>query len=280
MEAELVSLLPYLKERVVRGILIDSYFVTEHYLRELSIYYTITYMDDRNYVPYPVQNVINYNIYGEETAYKQIGNHSNIRTKYLIGCSYVPLRTEFQEVSYRVNEKILSVLITTGGSDKYNIAGKLIDAVKKAGLTINLEIHVVSGVFNYNLPYLIEEARTDPKIHIHQNVTNMSMLMQQCDVAIAAGGSTMYELCAVGVPSICFSLAENQKLMVEYFKMNGLALYAGDYQEVKDELIGEITRLLNYLNENVEDRRALSNSVRQLVDGYGTERIAEYLIND
>ena len=278
MDGELVTLLQYLQESVVQGILIDSYFVTESYLKELSKQYTVTYIDDRNNVPYPVQNVINYNIYGDEGSYKQMLYHNGIGTRYLIGCSYVPLRTEFLRLPYRVNEKVSAVLITTGGSDKYNIAGKLIDAIVNVGME-DLDIHVVSGVFNQHLPYLLEKARLSSKIRIHQNVTNMAKLMQLCDVAITAGGSTMYELCAVGVPIICFSFAENQKLMVKSFKEKGLALYAGDYLEQEDEVINKIIYSLNYLMNNVEERHILSNLLRQLVDGNGADRVASYLIN-
>lgn len=40
----------------------------------------------------------------------------------------------------------------------------------------------------------------------------MSELMQQCDMAVSAAGSTLYELCACGMPTITYVLADNQKL--------------------------------------------------------------------
>ncbi|MCR5796546.1 MAG: hypothetical protein K6G63_01315 [Eubacterium sp.] len=34
--------------------------------------------------------------------------------------------------------------------------------------------------------------------------------MQKCDIAISAAGSTLYELCACGVPTITYTTADNQ----------------------------------------------------------------------
>lgn len=36
------------------------------------------------------------------------------------------------------------------------------------------------------------------------------MLMQKADIAISAGGFTLYELCACGTPTITYCMADNQ----------------------------------------------------------------------
>ena len=54
----------------------------------------------------------------------------------------------------------------------------------------------------------------------------MSEVMKYCDIAITAGGSTMYELCACGVPMITYAFADNQLPGVEGFEKLGVARYS------------------------------------------------------
>ena len=74
-------------------------------------------------------------------------------------------------------------------------------------------------------------------IHIHCNVTNMAELMAESEVALSAGGSTLYELCAVGVPVIAFSFAENQERLVQTFVKRGIAQYGGNYRTDGNKMI-------------------------------------------
>ena len=55
--------------------------------------------------------------------------------------------------------------------------------------------------------------------------------MQEADLAISAGGTTLYELCAVGTPTICYSMADNQLDNVRQFEKDGLMYYAGDARQ-------------------------------------------------
>ena len=44
----------------------------------------------------------------------------------------------------------------------------------------------------------------------------MDELMAWCDVAIAAGGTTTWELCCLGVPAILVDVAENQTAVAQH----------------------------------------------------------------
>ena len=53
--------------------------------------------------------------------------------------------------------------------------------------------------------------------------------MRDSDIAVTAGGSTMYELSALGVPMVCFSFVDNQERIVEGFVERGLVGFGGNY---------------------------------------------------
>ncbi len=256
-------------------LLVDSYYVTSDYLKQLGKYTTVAYVDDMNAFAYPVDLLINYNIYGDMLPYKEKAAKEN--QQFLLGTSYAPLRAEFQNVEYAVRDEVQNVLLTTGGSDKYNLAGQILEKVLHDGRTDRLHYHVVSGAFNPNYVMLkrLEEKRSN--VHIHQNVTKMSELMQKCDIAVTAGGSTMYELCAVGVPIICFSFVDNQEQIVQTFVKKDMVCFGGNYLKEQETMLDNIVENIAMLTANEEMRKAYCNKERQLVDGQGAMRIAQTL---
>lgn len=310
MEAELPGLLCILQELTQRAelpeevlsrmssqrkdiaILVDSYYVTEKYLAELKKRITTIYMDDIYAFSYPVDMLINYNIYGEEMGYEKDAAFAD--TKLLLGANYVPLREEFSAgAGYVQSRKELSlgaanvtpaeeggILITTGGSDSFNLAGQLLMEAMKYDALKEKEYHVVSGSLNPHIGELQALAQKHENIHIHCNVTNMAELMAESEVALSAGGSTLYELCAVGVPVIAFSFAENQERLVQTFVKRGIAQYGGNYRTDGNKMIQNTIAGLQKLCGDEALKTEYRRKALQLVDGRGAERIAEALLSE
>lgn len=305
MEAELPGLLCILQELTQRAelpeevlsrmssqrkdiaILVDSYYVTEKYLAALKKRITTIYMDDIYAFSYPVDMLINYNIYGEEMGYEKDAAFAD--TKLLLGANYVPLREEFSaEAGYGQSRKEFlegvenvtpaadgGILITTGGSDSFNLAGQLLMEAMKYDALKEKEYHVVSGSLNPHIGELQDLAQKHENIHIHCNVTNMAELMAESKVALSAGGSTLYEFCAMGVPVIAFSFAENQERLVQTFVKRGIAQYGGNYRTDGNKMIQNTIAGLETLLENENLRAEYRKKARTLVDGKGADRIAE-----
>lgn len=309
MEAELPGLLCILQELTQRAelpeevlsrmssqrkdiaILVDSYYVTEKYLAALKKRITTIYMDDIYAFSYPVDMLINYNIYGEEMGYEKDAAFAD--TKLLLGANYVPLREEFSAgAGYVQSRKELSlgaanvtpaeegsILITTGGSDSFNLAGQLLMEAMKYDALKEKEYHVVSGSLNPHIGELQALAKKHENIHIHCNVTNMAELMAESEVALSAGGSTLYELCAVGVPVIAFSFAENQERLVQTFARRGITQYGGNYRTDGNKMVQNTIAGLQKLCGDEALKTEYRRKALQLVDGRGAERIAEALLS-
>lgn len=272
-EEELKMLLPIFRESG-RGVLFaDSYYVTAEYLRQIGELMPVCCMDDMGISGLPVDLLINYNIFAAQSLYTP----GSGKTNYLLGTKYAPLRREFQDAYRPVREKARRVLITTGGSDRYNLAGRILkDALQKPE-TRDLEYCVVSGPYNEYLTQLLESEERYENVRVYKNVTQMSELMQSCDIAVTAGGSTMYELCAVGVPILCFSFVDNQEKIVEGFRERKIVRFAGNYLAQGEQMIPLITEQIALLHDSVELRRSCSEKERELVDGQGALRIAGHL---
>ena len=102
----------------------------------------------------------------------------------------------------------------------------------------------------------------------------MAALMRCCDIAVSAGGTTVSELFACGVPVIAFSMADNQQ-GVKNLANHRLLCYAGDTRNGMDELMDRILGIMQELNEDYRTRCQMAKDSHGVVEGLGAKRIAE-----
>ena len=92
------------------------------------------------------------------------------------------------------------------------------------------------------------------------------------DVVISAAGSTLYELCAVGTPTISYAYADNQLGNAISFDKDRCIPYGGDIR--KDDAINYIISLL--LNKmDVSNRKMQSKRMREKITSYGAVNIVD-----
>lgn len=269
MESELGLWQKIATERSV--ILVDSYYVTDRYLNALRQYGQVVLIDDLGTHRYPVDCVINYNVSASAAAYQEL--YQKEPARLLIGSSYVPLRGQFLKARWMQETEVGHVLITTGGGDIGNIGGRILDRIYRE----DLAFHLIMGRFNPHFQKMKEREKDDANLWIHHDVKDMAELMQRCDVALTAGGSTVYELAAVGVPFICFSYAENQEALVEYIGKQHIAGCAGAWHKDAAKTLDNLGRQFAQLVRDRERRIAYSSREREMIDGRGAARIAQVL---
>lgn len=276
METELPVWERILKERIPESscrtvILVDSYCVTDRYLEGLRRFGTVVLMDDMGRRKYPADVVVNYNVTADPEDYGE--RYEGTGTKLLLGSAYAPLREQFLNRDYRVRKKAETVLITVGGGDPENITGRILRELSDEGL----EYHVAAGRFNPHYQALAQMAENHENIHLHCNVTDMAGLMMAADIAVTAGGSTVYELASLGVPLICFSCAENQEPLTEYIDLHNIAGFAGAFHKNPEAAAERMGSLFRELVSDEDLRRQYHYNEKKLVDGHGAERLAAAL---
>lgn len=276
LEDELPFFESFINKLMPEFIVVDHYYVTKKYLRVLRKFCKIVYIDDLNLSTWPVDAIVNYNIYAESMGYRE--RYKLLKTKLLLGTQYVPLREEFRSLEEKhIKSRVLEVLISSGGSDPVNLTLKLVQAIKQDRRFSSVRFHIIIGAFNSNKAELEEIASQYENIQLHLSVQRMDLLMQQCDIAISAAGSTLYELCACGVPTITYALADNQIKGAQRFEDAGLMLNAGDCRE-NNSFTEQILNLLAGLIKNQKQRSVMSHNMWKAVDGKGAERIVDALI--
>ena len=266
MESELSVLQKIINDKKIKSILIDSYQVTDKYLKILSNYVKTIYIDDLAQSIYPVDALICYMSHWEKLQYKNKYPNVNL----LLGLQYVPIRTIFQNMKKKeIKKDVESVLLLSGGTDPYNILFGLLDVIKDFRFK---EIIVICGRYYKNIDFLEKEYKEISNISILKSVDNIEVYMKKADLAISAGGTTLYELCACGTPAISYAFADNQIENVNGFAEMNMIEYAGDVRY--DNVFGNISKLIKRYCENKELRKVHSERMQTMIDGKGGSRIA------
>lgn len=279
MEGELQKLLTVISENEIESLLIDSYQITEKYMLTLMKYVKLAYLDDCGDTVYPADMLINYNMYAPEIDYVSMYREKGLTVpKLVLGYEYVPIRKEFGNIEYKVKELARDVLITTGGGDLYNATEHiLIKLLENSDRNPFLRYRVVSGAYNEHIEKLRNIAKTNNNVYLYENVPDMWNLMKKCDIAISAAGSTMYELAAIGVPTVCFYFVENQKKNAKAFE--AFAKNAGSYDLSSEKTVEKIVDCVWEYNHSYYDRETAYEKTQQMELESGVFRLAEELKN-
>lgn len=253
-------------------IVLDSYFLTQDYVKALRERgFRLAWMDDLGEEDYPVDLLINYNLYAPQLGYPKAGD-----TQYLIGASYAPVRPAFHTEQVRVSDRLQTILVTTGAADPCGAGSFFAETL--AQLDAEVQILVVCGPYASDREALYALAGQCGRISVLEGVTDLSPVMRRSDFAVAAAGSTLYELCAVGVPAMVYYFADNQRQGAEAFsRLTGMANLGdlradGCRERAKRHLAGTLEAV-----RGKEERERIAGTMRGLVDGAGADRIAEAL---
>lgn len=278
LEKELPEVLGMLNEagQAEQIFFLDSYYVTEHYLSAVRTAAKVAYLDDLQLFDYPADLLINYDVIPESRSPSYQAAYQNA-ARTLLGASYTPLRAQFTDLQPYCRDRVSNILVTTGGSDPYHFCLRLIAAFRENSFLHLCQLHVVVGRLNEDKDKLYKLADELPFLQLHENVSDMASLMASCDLAVSAAGTTLYELCAAGVPSMSFCLADNQLTAAKAFDEAGAIPCAGDIRRSCDEVLGNVMNFVTYMSENSKKRKAALETMRQLVDGKGAMRIAKAL---
>lgn len=287
-ESEFSALEPILTQFSPDFIVVDSYYVTPYYLEWLKQVGKIIYIDDIPSFAYPVDILINYNIYADKKEYELIYSKDKKSLPHLIlGPQYVPLRKEFQSVNVLVTKKYAeNILVSVGGTDPEHMALKLLNSfLNEKEQFENYQFHFIINSFEPDRDEILGIASFNPWITIHENIQCMSALMLKCDLAIAAAGSTLYELSVCGVPTITYILDDNQVLGAMKFEALGIMSNMGDCRTKVDfyqSLCNEIKKLSKDENRRKQmkerglrqiGRKGAEQLIKEIIGGFGNVSI-------
>lgn len=187
----------------------------------------------------------------------------------LFGPSFAVVRPEFLTGQARVGHEVRDVLVSFGGGDDRGAIRKVVAALSGYRCT------VISGAANPANPELAAQFAEDPSVTFLIAPSNIATVMDRCDLAVIAGGTMSYEAAAMGLPFATIALAPNQEGPCQGWARRIGAPYLGQVQTLQPTVIA--TDLVPLI-QDASRRASLAGQARATVDGAGTARLVDALI--
>ena len=263
---------------------IDTYSATGEYTSIMKKLFNVVIIDDLFEQQYDADVLIDYNLYYKIFNYKEIYNNKKI--SLLLGGDYVRLRKQFQGINIdrskvKISEKKnISILIICGGGDIYNTMSQILNycIINDIHMFKKIEWNVVAGAYNRYMDILKQISFENDNVYIYNNINNMADLMSRCDICISAASTVLYECCVMQLPTVFYSIVDNQRYDIDSFSEENIMLYAGDFRENAYETLNNI--LIN-LKKIISDNKMYAYMVSRLkniVNGNGADNIVSKII--
>jgi spore coat polysaccharide biosynthesis predicted glycosyltransferase SpsG len=185
----------------------------------------------------------------DEAAYRPLVPRG---CRLLLGPRHALLRPEFAGLGRKLRRDFAAVsrvLVFFGAADRAGWTARAAEAVRAA------------------LPRAQVDAVTGSSSPMHE-------LIAAADLAIGAAGSTTWERCCLGLPSLLITTAPNQVAAAATASQAGAALSLGEGARVTD---GVLVAAISALAADHGARARMSAAGMRLVDGRGVQRVAKAL---
>ncbi len=253
-------------------VLIDSYHIGQAYRRELmNEGFFVVSIDDLGDKAISSHMIINGNINAENIKYKGDGIY-----RVLAGSKYLILSPDFWSLNIlKRPNTIRNILITMGGIDHYDLTSRILAVLNRFDLEFN--ITAIVGPYYDNMDSIKSQMKNmRHKVTLARSPNSLYSYMKRSSMAFSAGGQTLYELAALGCPTIGISLWKNQAGNVASLsKRNAICGIIYSKENRFDET------LFDYAQDLITDaakRKRLSDVAFSIIDGKGTERTAKAVL--
>jgi UDP-2,4-diacetamido-2,4,6-trideoxy-beta-L-altropyranose hydrolase len=236
----------------------------------------IMVIDDIANRMYDCDVLLDQNLYDNpEARYKsRIPAHCRL----LLGPEYALLRPEFREARERLGRRLIRngevkrIMVFFGGSDPSNETAKAVKALQVLGQDksmAEIEADIVVGIANPHRIEIEQLCALSPNIHFHCQVPNMADFMMKADLAMGAGGSTTWERCCLGLPTLAVIIAENQAEMTETAARHGLQWNLGWYHTLTvQDIVSALSTRIDTPLETIQTSERIANMVSGKGVGY------------
>jgi UDP-2,4-diacetamido-2,4,6-trideoxy-beta-L-altropyranose hydrolase len=193
--------------------------------------------------------------------------------RLLLGPEHALLRPEFRELRLQGDEArrgpVERVLVYFGGSDTDDLTSRALALLDRI-TSRSFQVHALVGTANQHRHAIEARFGTRPGITVTGHTERIADLLAGCQLAIGAGGASIWERCCLGVPAVVVAIADNQIEVARTVAEAGACLYTGTSAETSDDtLLASFSLLL----ENDCLRASLRRAGRAMVDGAGCDRV-------
>jgi UDP-2,4-diacetamido-2,4,6-trideoxy-beta-L-altropyranose hydrolase len=217
----------------------------------------------------------------DSTYRRSVADYEELIPKHcrvLAGSQYALIRPEFRSqrdtaVARRLSlQSVRRVFLSIGLTDVGGLTARLLAILMNTSREIMIDVIVGPGVTG--LSTIVDIAASDHRVAVHIDPHDIVELMAHADLAIGAGGTTSWERCCLGLPTLLIVVADNQALIAERLAAAGAVIALAPHVPAFDEQFSEI---FSDLSAHVVRLRQMVVASAQICDGLGTPRVRNAL---
>ena len=247
-------------------LIIDHYSITKIWEEKLNKYVKkICVIDDFTDRKHNCNIIINQQLNNNMiNKYKNIINDD---CKILAGNDYLFFNKLYYNLIKKEKyiKKLERINIFMGGSDLFNVTGKIIDICNKFNKYNNLNItfDVIIGKSNKNYENIKSKIKKIDNFNLYYDLKFIGNLLFKADLAIGAPGTTSYERCITQTPTLLICLADNQNVVIKKLLETKTCKYIGNIHSNYSKVL---LNNLHYLNKNVNELKDMSIHCKNFID--------------
>jgi len=244
----------------------DSYLVDGTYQQQLRDVSPLVVIADDTRHAITADVLVNGNLYGADLEYEVIGPQPD----WCVGPDYLLLRsaiTDYAATEPPWRETAKRAIVTMGGSD----TTERTPVVVRAFDGFDLRVDFIAGPgFSAEQEAAIELAAESIQAdtRVVRDPDDLPKRMFRSDFAVTTASTTTYELLALGTPTICLPVVDNQLLIADALDERDVATVLN---RTADE--SEFRDAIRQYEHDTRLRQKRRESGRRLVDGRGAARI-------
>lgn len=279
-ETDAVQTKAILTQSVPDWLVVDHYALDARWEKALQgCYRKLMVIDDLADRPHDCDILLDQTLGRQPPAYEGL---VPARCRLLTGSAYCLLRPEFAAARARslarrrARPEVAHVLVTLGGVDQENVTEQVLQALDGSDLPEGTCVSVVMG---RTAPWIGQvrrragQARHATRVLV--DVQDMAGLMADSDVAVGAAGSTAWERCCLGLPTLMLVLADNQRAVAAALDSAGAAVALGAPATGLPQLAGVLQRL-----RSPEVLLAMVDRAGAVTDGQGAARVMQAMLEE
>lgn len=165
------------------------------------------------------------------------------------------------------------VLLAFGGTDTRNVTERMLEALNRVGRTLTLRVNLGPGA----IPSSRFDTAVTGTLHrltVMRGCPSLIAEFAAADLVICAGGVTLYELAALGIPAAAVATEDHEAVNIAYWTAQGTTIPLGYHATLDlDHVAGEVEKLLS----DRPMRQSMAMRGHALVDGRGLSRCLDVI---
>jgi UDP-2,4-diacetamido-2,4,6-trideoxy-beta-L-altropyranose hydrolase len=215
----------------------------------------------------------------DPTYGRAVGDYADLvpsATTLLVGSDYALLRPEFARrrpaaLAAR-GRNAARALVAMGNADPSDMTSHALAALERAAPEIAVDVLLGSGSPNV-AQVRAAVARLGPSARLHLDSDAVADLMAHADLCVGACGSTAWERCALGLPTVGVVTATNQASIAANLERAGALLWV---RAAHDE--PALVAAIGALVRDDKLRAEMSRKAARICDANGVGRVVEAVV--